>query len=132
MLLNARRVDHRQLILLAIEDQTEARRAAAALAESEAKFRVLVESAAEAVWEADPYGVVIEGSPSWREFTGQTREEWLGGGWLEAVHPDDRDSAGTLARECLGGPAVDAEVRVTAPMTAGAGPGSGRAGARRG
>src|SRR5262249_36134499 len=34
---------------------------------------------------------VIEDSPSWRAFTGQTLEELLGAGWLNALHPDDRE-----------------------------------------
>ena len=32
-------------------------------------------------------------SPQWSAYTGQTEAESLGRGWLEAVHPDDRDGA---------------------------------------
>lgn len=45
MVLNARRVDHMQLILLAIEDQTDARLAARALRESEARLSSLMRHA---------------------------------------------------------------------------------------
>jgi two-component sensor histidine kinase/nitrogen-specific signal transduction histidine kinase len=45
MVLNARRVDHMQLILLAIEDQTEERRAGRALRESEARLSALMRHA---------------------------------------------------------------------------------------
>ena len=45
MVLNARRVDHMQLILLAIEDQTEVRRASRALRESEARLSSLMRHA---------------------------------------------------------------------------------------
>ena len=31
---------------------------------------------------------------SWYEFTGQTPESGLGYGWLDAVHPDDKEEAG--------------------------------------
>jgi PAS domain S-box-containing protein len=31
--------------------------------------------------------------PSWREFTGQSEEAIKGWGWIEAVHPDDRERA---------------------------------------
>lgn len=89
MVLNARRVDHMNLILLAIEDQTETRRATAALAESEAKFRILIESTANAVWEADPEGRMLAAS-SWQSFTGQGAEAIGGEEWLDALHPDDR------------------------------------------
>jgi PAS domain S-box-containing protein len=61
-----------------------------ALRESEARFRNLVEAHAQAVWETDPTGRVVQDSPSWRAYTGQTLAEWLGYGWLAAVHPDDR------------------------------------------
>ena len=36
------------------------------------------------------YGTVTEDSPSWRAFNGQTMDEWLGSGWADAVHPEDR------------------------------------------
>src|SRR5690606_28435616 len=43
------------------------------------------------VWTADRNGVIAEDSPSWRAFTGQSYEEWKNAGWIEALHPDDRD-----------------------------------------
>ncbi|SFQ21980.1 PAS domain S-box-containing protein [Tranquillimonas alkanivorans] len=100
MILNARRVDHLQLILLAIEDQTEARRAAAALRESEEKFRVLVESTSNATWETDPEGR-SQGSASWSNFTGQAPEDVRGEGWLEAIHPDDRNRTLREWQQCI-------------------------------
>lgn len=116
MVLNARRVDHMKLILLAIEDETENRRSAAALSESEAKYRVLVESSAQAVWEADARGHVVEGSRSWCALTGQTREACLGYGWLDAVHPDDREHAEREWRERISaGNRVEAEFRLRDP-----------------
>ncbi|WP_262272429.1 PAS domain S-box protein [Microvirga yunnanensis] len=60
------------------------------LQESEERFRSLVESWAQAVWETDAEGLVTADSPSWRTYTGQTREEYLGAGWTNAIHPDDR------------------------------------------
>ena len=45
------------------------------------------------VWTTDPQGRVVGDSPTWREFTGQSYDEWKGEGWLDAVHPDDRDRA---------------------------------------
>jgi PAS domain S-box-containing protein len=44
-----------------------------------------------ALWETDAAGVVVTDSPSWRAYTGQTLEQWLGYGWLNAVHPDDHE-----------------------------------------
>ncbi|MBZ4418777.1 PAS domain-containing protein [Myxococcus sp. RHSTA-1-4] len=59
----------------------------------EQRFRSLVTASAQAVWVTRPDGEVVEDSPSWRAFTGQTYEEWRGRGWLDAVHPEDREAA---------------------------------------
>lgn len=72
-----------------------------ALRESEQRFRNLVEASAVAVWETAPNGKVVQDSPSWRAFTGQTFEEWTGNGWLQAVHPEDREHAMTEWREAV-------------------------------
>ena len=71
------------------------------LHESESRHRLLIGSWAQAVWETDAAGVVVADSPSWRAYTGQTLEEWLGYGWLGAVHPDDRVYAEQQWREAI-------------------------------
>jgi PAS domain S-box-containing protein len=43
------------------------------------------------VFRTDPEGRLTTDMPRWREVTGQTPEGLLGTGWLEGVHPDDRD-----------------------------------------
>lgn len=60
------------------------------LSNSQQLFKSLVDVSAQIVWIADAAGSVIEDSPSWREFTGQTFQQWIGTGWLLAVHPEDR------------------------------------------
>ena len=70
-------------------DAVEARRV---VEKSERRFRSLVAATAQVIWIADVDGA-IDDSPMWRELTGQRREEVLGHGWLDAVHPDDRASA---------------------------------------
>src|SRR5438876_5369451 len=79
-----------KLILLAIEDITDSRQTQE-LRESEARYEALVKASAQIVWTTDATGAVIEDSPSWRAFTGQTYEQWKGFGWLDVLHPDDRD-----------------------------------------
>ncbi|WP_069804764.1 sensor histidine kinase [Thermogemmatispora onikobensis] len=64
------------------------------LRRSEERYRSLVAATAQIVWVANAQGLVEEDSPSWRAYTGQSVEEVLGLGWLDAVHPDDRP--GTL------------------------------------
>lgn len=73
-----------------IEDITARKAAELALRRSEALFRALVEASSQIVWTADPDGVVVDDSPSWRAVTGQTHEHRRGWGWLNAIHPDDR------------------------------------------
>ncbi|WP_051205339.1 PAS domain S-box protein [Salinimicrobium xinjiangense] len=72
-----------------------------ALRESEQRFRNLVEASALAVWESGPDGNVVQDSPSWREFTGQTYEEFIGQGWFNAIHPEDRLNAKKKWKEAL-------------------------------
>jgi PAS domain S-box-containing protein len=86
------------------------------LRESETRHRMLIESWSQAVWETDAAGVVVADSPSWRAYTGQTLEEWLGYGWLDAIHPDDRAYAERQWRGAVAaGRVVDAEFRIRAP-----------------
>lgn len=74
-------------------DLIERAHAVAALRRSEGRFRALVEASAQIVWMTDAEGAMIEDSPTWRAYTGQTHEEWRGIGWLDVIHPHDRGSA---------------------------------------
>jgi len=86
------------------------------LRESEARHRLLTESWAQASWETDAAGVVVTDSPTWRAYTGQMLHEWLGYGWLDAIHPDDRAYAERQWREAVAARrVVDAEFRLRAP-----------------
>jgi PAS domain S-box-containing protein len=73
----------------------------AALRRSEERYRALVQGGAQVVWVASPDGVMVEDSPEWRWITGQTEEEFLDGGWLESIHPEDRDRVQRDWRESL-------------------------------
>jgi PAS domain S-box-containing protein len=64
--------------------------ALAALRRSEERYRSLVEATAQVVWTTPPDGRLQDDLPSWRAITGQSADEVLGHGWLDAVHPDDR------------------------------------------
>jgi PAS domain S-box-containing protein len=78
-----------QFVLL-FKDVSEARRAEAALRESEARFRNMADNSPVMVWVTDADGASTYLSQSWHEFTGQSGEEALGFGWLDAVHHHDR------------------------------------------
>jgi len=56
------------------------------------RFRALQEAVPQVSWTATVSGDVLEDSPGWRELTGQSEQQLLAPlGWLDAVHPDDRD-----------------------------------------
>jgi PAS domain S-box-containing protein len=58
----------------------------------EEHYRVLVEAIAAMVWSRSPGGEFRTSQPGWSAFTGQSSEELAGWGWLDAIHPDDRDA----------------------------------------
>jgi PAS domain S-box-containing protein len=72
-----------------------------ALRRSEERYRALVQGGAQIVWVAAPTGEMVEDSPEWRWVTGQTVEEFLGQGWLDSIHPEDRERVDHDWRECL-------------------------------
>lgn len=74
-------------------ETTEKMLAQQALQESEARATSLVGALSQATWETGADGLVTVDSPSWRSYTGQTLGESIGWGWLDAVHPDDREYA---------------------------------------
>src|SRR5487761_1572423 len=71
------------------------------LRRSEERYRALVQGGAQGVWVAAPDGEMLEDSPEWRWITGQTEEEFLDGGWLDSIHPEDRDRVQRDWRESL-------------------------------
>jgi PAS domain S-box-containing protein len=77
------------------QDVTERRAKDEALQASEARMRSLVEGIPQMVFRSNGRGRRYWGSPQWVEFTGLPLEESVGLGWLEAIHPDDREA--TLA-----------------------------------
>ena len=62
-----------------------------ALRESEAKFRLIAERAPVIVWTARPDAMLDYVNSTCAEFTGLPMQELLNEGWLDIVHPDDRD-----------------------------------------
>jgi PAS domain S-box-containing protein len=62
------------------------------LAQQEERYRTYVGAVAHILWATDAEGAVRSDLPTWRAFTGQSEEAVLGLGWLDAVHPDERES----------------------------------------
>ncbi len=65
--------------------------AEARLRESETRFRAMADDAPVMTWITDASGACIYLNRRWYEFTGQSEAEGLSLGWLDAVHPDDRE-----------------------------------------
>ena len=63
-----------------------------ALRESEDRFRRLADALPVAIWMSDADGGCTYFNRQWLEMTGRTLEQECGRGWLESVHPDDRDA----------------------------------------
>ena len=76
--------------VLTIRDDTERRAAEAAVRESEVRFRNMADQAPVMMWVTEADGRCTYLNRAWYEFTGQTRQDAEGFGWLEATHPDDK------------------------------------------
>jgi PAS domain S-box-containing protein len=90
-------------LILFIRDVTERRRAAQDLKdredwlrESEARFRNMADNVPVMLWMTDETGACIWLNRQWYDFTGQTEQEAHGLGWLEVVHPEDRERSEAL------------------------------------
>jgi PAS domain S-box-containing protein len=75
MLLNGRRLDSVQLILLAIEDDTERKRAEAAVRASEQRLRKVLETDAVGVLFFDPSGTLVDANDIFLRAMGYSRTE---------------------------------------------------------
>ncbi len=73
-----------------------AENAVSALRKSEDNLRVLAKNESVLIWTAGPDKACTHFNQVWLDFTGRTLEQELGDGWLQGVHPEDRE-------ECLHG-----------------------------
>ena len=93
LLLNARRVIQRvhgqQLVLLAIEDITEHRKAQTIIAEREAWMRDMLDNAPVMIWVSDNKQSRHFFNRTWVEFVGQSVAPESNEGWMKQIHPDD-------------------------------------------
>jgi PAS domain S-box-containing protein len=82
-------------------DITERKQAQEELSRREERYRALVTASSSIVWTTDPEGKFQFPQPSWEEYTGQPWVEHAGFGWLNALHPDDRETVtATWERAC--------------------------------
>jgi PAS domain S-box-containing protein len=74
-------------------DVTGQKDAQEALLRSEREFRELAEAMPQIVWATGADGRNIYFNQQWVDYTGLTREESYGAGWITPFHPDDRQRA---------------------------------------
>ncbi|MEJ1930429.1 PAS domain S-box protein, partial [Nostoc sp. NIES-2111] len=92
--------DGERLIWSSVEDisdikqaEQERQQTEKILKQSEARYRSLIKTNTQIIWVSTPQGICFE-LKDWIEYTGQTLAEAENGGWIEAVHPDDRGYTG--------------------------------------
>lgn len=74
-------------------DVDDQKRAQEQLGHSERRFRGLAETIPQMVWTTSPQGNVTYLNPRWSEYTGTPPEQSLDWGWVEVIHPQDRESS---------------------------------------
>jgi PAS domain S-box-containing protein len=80
-------------ILTTYNDITARKRAEAAVRESEERFRAVANLVPDLLWSNAPHGRTEWVNQRWFAYTGQTDDAAKGYGWLDAIHPDDRQNA---------------------------------------
>ncbi|MFN3997913.1 PAS domain S-box protein [Algoriphagus sp.] len=74
-------------------DISEQKDAEQKIRESESYFRRLTDTVPAIIWITEPNGTCSYLNKLWYDYTGQTKEESLGFGWVDAIHPDDKEQA---------------------------------------
>lgn len=73
-----------------VQDVTEQKLAEMKIQESEARFRLLANSAPVMIWTSDAEGACDYFNQQWLDFTGRTLEQEIGKGWTDSMHLEER------------------------------------------
>lgn len=100
-------------LVLTYVDVTGQARLRMEIAAAEQRFRQTVESLPQLVWTTTGDGNCDYLSRQWVEYTGIPEAEQLGGGWLEQIHPDDRERLMASATQSVAtGDSFEVEFRI--------------------
>ncbi len=88
---NAYMANNKRFMQCNIRNVTDRRRAENALRDSEERYRSLVEISPQGVWIVDRDGNPLFINRYWVEFSGVDLPAGANGGWVQQVHPDDRE-----------------------------------------
>ncbi|MEB3289286.1 MAG: PAS domain-containing protein [Leptolyngbya sp.] len=92
---------HLQQFLGSVTNITSRRLAEANLQASEVRFEAIANLVPDFLWESAPDCSNTWCNQRWLDYTGQTLEQALGHGWLEAVHPEDRAGSVLVQQEAV-------------------------------
>ncbi|MCT7948649.1 PAS domain S-box protein [Ancylothrix sp. C2] len=80
---------------------------------SQQRKRYLAHATSQIFWATNGEGQVEFDVPGWEAMTGQTKEQMQNGGWLDVVHPEDREKTAYLWQEAVRNKTVfEAEYRL--------------------
>ncbi|HVF84927.1 MAG TPA: PAS domain S-box protein, partial [Abditibacteriaceae bacterium] len=91
----------RRVVQAQLQNLKRQRDARSRLKASNERFRAIVSATSQIVWTRDTNGDFTVPQPSWSDFTGQSFEELRGRGWLQAVHPNDRERVAQAWKQAL-------------------------------
>ncbi len=78
-------------IIGTLRDITEEKKYQQVLQENESKFRLLADSLPQMIWTADTAGNTFYYNQNIYDFSGLTSEQLDVAGWIQMIHPDDRE-----------------------------------------
>jgi PAS domain S-box-containing protein len=83
--------EHARAMFMLVKDISQRKQAERQLRVSEERFRALAASAPVGIFRTDAQGRCTYVNRAWSAMTGLSAEEAIGDGWVQAVHPGDRD-----------------------------------------
>lgn len=99
-------------IAVSFTDITKRKQAELERTLAEERFQTLTEAMPQMVWITEPDGKAVYFNARWPERTGTTLEENLGDGWINVLHPEDRETTFTKWQSALQSRLYDVEYRV--------------------
>jgi two-component system CheB/CheR fusion protein len=104
--------ERKQAQLALAEANAGLRREISARVAGEQRLRLLMEGVPQLIWRAVGEGSWSWSGPQWTSYTGQSEARSLGMGWLDMLHPDDREAALAAWADAAGDQPLESETRI--------------------